>query len=1064
MVTWGTGRSDSGGDGGGVGTAGPAESAIAMPARAGQRPGAQFVRALRRDRKGAAGAIMLLFFVVLAVFPGEIAPYSPSYIGFPRALAPSAAHWLGTTSQGQDIYSQLIWGTRQSLIIALAAGGLATLISVLVGVSAAYLGGIRDGILSLITDVLLVIPIFPLIIVIAAYLRGAGLADMIIVLGALGWSYGARQLRVQALSLRSRDFLTAAAVRGERSSYIIAAEIMPTLTSLIVATFLGSAVFAVLTAAGLQFVGLGNPDSQSWGTMLYWAQNNEALSAGMPLWALMPGVCIALLGGAFAFLNYAFDEISNPALRPVRRLRRKPAVAAPAAGRAGADAPLPAGPEPQRAAGARAGARPAPAAPGDDRASGRLLEVRQLSVAYATEGDPVVAVDNVDLNLDRGEFLAVVGESGCGKSTLMLAIAQLLTKPAGITGGSVNFRGHEMAEMSDRQLRHVRWQEYSVVMQSAMNALNPVMTIGQQIRDACKAHSAMSREQIQERSREVLRLVSIDPVHLRSYPHQLSGGMRQRAMIALALLFTPDLVIMDEPTSALDVVAQRSLMRQIKELQDRLGFATIFVTHDISLVGQFSDRVLVMYAGQVAELGPTATLLQTPRHPYARALLEAFPSVRGQKIALTGIAGSPPNVAAPPPGCRFQPRCADAMPECSSVEPPLYELGGSVVRCLLYSDAPAGTGSLAGQSARVVAGPAAAAAAEAPPPRAGAGESEPGLRVPALPEPPLLEVADVSRQFRLSGFRPRRMLHAVDDVSFSIGRREIVALVGESGSGKSTIARLLTLIYQPDSGEIRFEGKPVSALHGRPDRLAYRGHVPMVFQDPYSSINPAYRVSHGIMRAIELHRPDIAPAGRRAEASRVMEAVGLRPAEAMLSKYPYELSGGQRQRIGFAQALALRPKLIVADEPVSMLDVSIRVGVLNLMADLRAREDVSILYITHDLASARYVADRIIVMYAGHVVETGPAEQVLAAPRHPYTQLLLSAVPDPRAPEDTSGTSDAAEPPRVVNPSPGCRFAPRCPVAIDECLHVTPELGEVASAQFAACHVALLEAGSRSSA
>ena len=284
------------------------------------------MRALLRDRKGTAGAILLLFFVVLAVFPGQIAPYNPAYIGFPRALGPSAAHWLGTTSQGQDIYSQLIWGARQSLIIAVAAGGLATLIAVLVGVSAAYLGGVMDGVLSLITDVLLVIPIFPLIIVIAAYLRSAGLTDIIIVLGALGWSYGARQLRVQALSLRNRDFLTAASVRGERSRYIIVAEILPTMTSLIVATFLGSAVFAVLTAAGLQFIGLGDPSAQSWGTMLYWAQNNEALGAGMPLWAIMPGVCIALLGGAFAFLNYAFDEISNPALRPVRRLTRKPAI------------------------------------------------------------------------------------------------------------------------------------------------------------------------------------------------------------------------------------------------------------------------------------------------------------------------------------------------------------------------------------------------------------------------------------------------------------------------------------------------------------------------------------------------------------------------------------------------------------------------------------------------------------------------------------------------------------------------------------------------------------------
>jgi peptide/nickel transport system permease protein len=997
--------------------------------------GGRFVRALLGDRKGTAGAVLLLFFLVLAVFPGQIAPDNPAYIGFPRGLPPSGAHWLGTTSQGQDIFSQLIWGARYSLIIAVAAGGLATVIAVLVGVSAAYRGGLWDGVLSLITDILLVIPILPLIIVIAAYLRSAGLGDIIIVLGALGWSYGARQLRVQALSLKNRDFLTAAIVRGERGRYIVVAEILPTMTSLIVATFLGSAVFAVLTAAGLQFVGLGDPSAQSWGTMLYWAQNNEALGAGLPLWEIMPGVCIALLGGAFAFLNYAFDEISNPALRPVRRLTRKPAIRS--------DTP-PAGPR-------RARAKPAsaPAGHGPAPEPGPLLEVRGLTVAYATGAEPVVAVDHVDLEVGRGEFLAVVGESGCGKSTLMFAISQLLVKPAGIIGGSVVFHGREMAQLSDKQLRHVRWQEFSVVMQSAMNSLNPVMTIGQQMRDACKAHSAWSKEEIAERSRQVLRLVSIDPVHLDSYPHQLSGGMRQRCMIAMALLFTPDLVIMDEPTSALDVVAQRSLMRQIKELQDRLGFATIFVTHDISLVGSFSDRVLVMYAGQVAELGSTASLFAAPRHPYARALLEAFPSVRGPKIPLTGIAGSPPDVAAPPPGCRFQPRCADVMPECSSVQPPLYDMGDSIVRCLLYQDAPPGTGSLAGRSARVP--ETVVAAIEAQPEPAGTG---PFAAVPA----PLLEVDDVSRQFSLRSLWSKRTLHAVDDVSFAIGRREIVALVGESGSGKSTIARLLTLVYPPDSGEIRFEGKPISALRGRRDRLAYRGYVPMVFQDPYASINPAYRVSHGIMRAIELHRPDIRSAGRTAEAVRVMEAVGLKPAETMLSKYPYELSGGQRQRVGFAQALALRPKLIVADEPVSMLDVSIRVGLLNLMAELRAREDVSILYITHDLASARYVADRLIVMYAGHIVETGPVEQVMAAPKHPYTQLLLSAVPDPRAPREDTGPADAAEPPKVIDPAPGCRFEPRCPFAIEECRHVTPQLGEVAPSQFAACHVALMEA------
>jgi oligopeptide/dipeptide ABC transporter ATP-binding protein len=305
---------------------------------------------------------------------------------------------------------------------------------------------------------------------------------------------------------------------------------------------------------------------------------------------------------------------------------------------------------------------------------------------------------------------------------------------------------------------------------------------------------------------------------------------------------------------------------------------------------------------------------------------------------------------------------------------------------------------------------------------------------------PLLATTGLTRHFRIGGFFSRHLLHAVDDVDLEIGERQIVALVGESGSGKSTLARLLALVYKPSGGEIYFGGEPLSRLKGRGDLLAYRRHVPMVFQDPYSSLNPAYRVSHGIVRSLKLHRPELSRGQRRGEAERVLAAVGLVPASEFLDKYPYELSGGQRQRVGFAQALAYRPKLILADEPVSMLDVSIRVGVLNLMADLREKEGVSFLYITHDIASARYVADKLVVMYAGHVVEQGPAEEVLSHPKHPYTQLLLSAVPDPRAPLDASVVGDAGEPPRVIDPGEGCRFRWRCPYAIDECSDTTPRL------------------------
>jgi oligopeptide/dipeptide ABC transporter ATP-binding protein len=321
-------------------------------------------------------------------------------------------------------------------------------------------------------------------------------------------------------------------------------------------------------------------------------------------------------------------------------------------------------------------------------------------------------------------------------------------------------------------------------------------------------------------------------------------------------------------------------------------------------------------------------------------------------------------------------------------------------------------------------------------------------------EPPLLYTRALTRHFKVGGGFSRRNLHAVDDVSLEINRREIVALVGESGSGKSTIARLLAQVYAPTSGEIVFEGKPLSRIHGRKGQLAYRGDVPMVFQDPFSSLNPAYRVSHGILRGLKLHRPELSRADRDAEAERVVEAVGLNPAAEILHRYPYELSGGQRQRIGFAQALAYRPKLILADEPVSMLDVSIRIGLLNVMADLRETEGVSFLYITHDIASARYVSDRVMVMYGGHIVESGPTESVLQDPKHPYTQLLLSAVPDPRAPLAVDVESVKAEPPKVINPGEGCRFRARCPIAEEVCSQVTPRLLELAPRHDGACHVA----------
>ena len=317
---------------------------------------------------------------------------------------------------------------------------------------------------------------------------------------------------------------------------------------------------------------------------------------------------------------------------------------------------------------------------------GPVLEIRDLSVEYVLESGIVRAVDNVSFDVAPGEFLAIVGESGCGKSTLLFGIAQLLNPPAEISGGSVSFKGSNLVELTEHDLAAVRWKDMSVVMQSAMNALNPVTSVGAQFKDAMRAHGKTSKAEIHERSVEVLKMVGIDPAHLNSYPHQLSGGMRQRSMIAMAMLFTPELIIMDEPTSALDVVAQRSLMIQIKDLQQQLGFAVIFVTHDMSLVRHFSDRLMVMYAGQIDELGDTRTIFDRPLHPYTQGLLEAFPSIRGPRVPLKGIPGNPPDLSSVPAGCRFHPRCPYALDPCTQVPPDLFPVDGDLVRCLRRQD------------------------------------------------------------------------------------------------------------------------------------------------------------------------------------------------------------------------------------------------------------------------------------------------------------------------------------------------------------------------------------------
>jgi oligopeptide/dipeptide ABC transporter ATP-binding protein len=674
------------------------------------------------------GLLILAGFAALAIAGPLIAPYAPDYhpatiqqaaadhwvklvkppagspgLAYPVPLPPSGAHLLGTTFYAQDVWSQLLWSTRATVLVGFLAGAIATALSVLVGVSAGYLRGRADEGLSLVSNVFLAIPGLPLLIVLASYTTRATSSALVIALivSLTGWAYGARVLRAQTLSLRNRDFVEAARVSGEGSTRIIVVEVLPNLVPIVAASFLFTTLYAIGAYVALSFLGLAG-SQWNWGLMLYWAQSQSGVISGWWWWWVPPGVCIALLGAGLALLNFGIDEFINPRLRVAglsRRTARRAGIRLRQ--RLGFTPVMHAGTQGARRAratvtalagrGDRDAATPGPAAEPDP-----VLEIRGLCVDYGYGSDALQAVKDCDLVLRRGQVLGLAGESGSGKSTLAMAAMRLLRSPGVITAGDVLFhtggedpRGTvDVLAASADDLRSVRWSEISVVLQSALNALNPVISIGAQFDDLLRVHRPQfSSQQRWERSAELLAMVGIASGRLRSYPHELSGGMRQRAMVAMALALEPQVVVLDEPTTALDVVTQREIIEELMALRDRLGFAALFISHDLSLLVELADEIAVMYAGRIVERAPAASLFRAPRHPYTQRLLHCFPPLHGERREMEGIPGSPPDLRALPGGCAFHPRCPWAMERCSRDLPRLEPLDGPgrEVACWLHS-------------------------------------------------------------------------------------------------------------------------------------------------------------------------------------------------------------------------------------------------------------------------------------------------------------------------------------------------------------------------------------------
>ena len=673
-----------------------------------------------------------------------------------------------------------------------------------------------------------------------------------------------------------------------------------------------------------------------------------------------------------------------------------------------------------------------------------LLDIRDLHTDIEIRSGVVHALSGVDLHVNAGETLGIVGESGSGKTMTALSLMGLLPQGGSVSSGQIILDGQDLTKLPLKEKRKLRGTKVGMIFQDPLTSLNPTMKIGLQVCEPLRVHEKLSKKEALERAVEILKRVGMPrpEVVINNYPHQLSGGMRQRVMIAMALVCKPRILIADEPTTALDVTTQMQILDLIDELRDEYQMGVILITHDLGVVAGHTDRVAVMYAGRIVETAPTKTLFTEPKHRYTSSLMAALPEralAAGTK--LFSIPGAPPSLTNLPVGCRFAARCLWATDECRAGYPDLSGDDAHTFSC--FHPVQEGDESPAALQAKLD--------------TQKNGDEAGAQQAPLVSSEVLLDVKEASREYESagSGFfkRDKGVVSAVDRVSITVKKGETYGLVGESGCGKSTMGRLIAGLERPSSGAIKLDGRDLAALKGR-DAVTIHRDVQMMFQDSYAAMDPRMRIDQILAEPMSIQKTGNA----RQIAERIMEIieqVGL--TEEILDRYPHEFSGGQLQRIGFARSLTLAPDLIVADEPVSALDVSVQAQVLNLMKDLQAELGLSYLFISHDLAVVQYMADRIGVMYLGRIVEEGPAKEVVENPKHPYTKALIDSipVPDPEFSHDDRAIKLTGEPPSAVNPPEGCRFRPRCPFAGEEC-KVQPLLTD--ETHRVACHHPLVQA------
>lgn len=668
-----------------------------------------------------------------------------------------------------------------------------------------------------------------------------------------------------------------------------------------------------------------------------------------------------------------------------------------------------------------------------------VLRIEDLQVELQLKRSVVRPVENVSLRIDANEMVGVVGETGCGKTMTALSIIRMLPGGGRIVRGNVTLAGRELTTLSNEEMRRIRGDEIGMVFQDPFTSLNPTMPIGKQISQVVRRHRGLSHAEAAERAIEVLNLVGLPHARERAedYPHQCSGGIRQRVMIAMALSCAPKLLIADEPTTALDVSIQRQILDLIDDLRNTLGMAVLLVSHDLGVVARHVDRVAVMYAGQIAEYAPTSDLFSQPRHPYTEALFEALPERASARSGrLYSIPGMPPDLSAGLAGCRYAPRCRYARSDCTTTAPALAEgAPGHRYACHYPVQKTNGSAQL----------------------RNGAMHDRVSPAGTDRPAEPLLAVRRLAKEFPVTRGavlqRRRGTISAVADVSFDVGAGETFGLVGESGCGKTTIGRIIAGLEKPTSGGFTFDGIAFSHLRNGDRRRAR--NIQLMFQDSSAAMDPRMRLGSTLREPLAVQRIG-GPAEQRRRVRELLDRVGL-PAS-VLDRYPHELSGGQRQRLALARVLTLYPRLIVADEPVSAMDMSVQAQILNLMHDLQRDLGLTYLLISHDLAVVRHMSNRIGVVYLGKLVEIGPTDELYRRPAHHYTRGLIDSAPvaDPASERRKARGGIRGEPASPLRPPSGCRFRTRCPSAQEICGQLEPPLRPFgAHGHLAACHFPL---------